>query len=283
MPIADILNHWQLPRVFACPRPCLDCAIRYGCDVRDFAGLSFMPIFDLRTNRTALRHALENGYLIDANVLVDSMIHMQTRPFTFDLRVRLIDFLRVTPLNPARRTQVDRAKGDRLALDARTQEHLNENCELQLYLLRFLEVKPLQDKGAPKRSVGKLLLDGKIDMFASYFFRTLKERTEHGKPVVVPELADITVPTPPPDLPASEPCLRMTQSYLDELGFRYPCLRTLLEIPPDGNGSGSDPDPILLKLLTHASVARRMVLEGTDEPSVAHYGKRHFWQLLRIG
>ena len=54
-----------------------------------------------------------------------------------------------------------------------------------------------------------------------------------------------------------------------------------LALPPDGK-SVAEPNPILLKLLAQARAAQRMVLKGTDETSVAHYGKRHLWQLLRI-
>lgn len=56
-----------------------------------------------------------------------------------------------------------------------------------------------------------------------------------------------------------------------------------LLVPPEGRGEQSAPDPVLLKLLAQARAAHRMVLEGSDEPSVSHYSKRHLWQLLRIG
>lgn len=41
-------------------------------------------------------------------------------------------------------------------------------------------------------------------------------------------------------------------------------------------------DPVLLKLIAHAKAAHDMVQSGRPHPAVAHYGKRHFWQLLRI-
>jgi hypothetical protein len=107
--------------------------------------------FDIRTRKTALRYALENGYVVDASVLNSSMAHMPTRPFTPDLRERLAEYLRLTPLNPARRKQAHRAAGVRLAVEVRSQKHLNENSELQIYLLRFLDGEPLQEKGAPQR------------------------------------------------------------------------------------------------------------------------------------
>ena len=56
-----------------------------------------------------------------------------------------------------------------------------------------------------------------------------------------------------------------------------------LALPPDSNSNASDPDPVLLKLLTHAHAANRMMVEGAEEHSVSHYSKRHLWQLLRIG
>ena len=152
-----------------------------------------MARFDIRTRKTALRYALENGYVVDASVLNSSMAHMPTRPFTPDLRERLAEYLRLTPLNPARRKQAHRAAGVRLAVEVRSQKHLNENSELQIYLLRFLDGEPLQEKGAPKGSVNKLMENHKLNMFALSFFHTLKEQAEHGKPLGVPQLADSAV------------------------------------------------------------------------------------------
>jgi site-specific DNA recombinase len=54
-----------------------------------------------------------------------------------------------------------------------------------------------------------------------------------------------------------------------------------LALPP-GDETGADPDPVLLRLVAHARAAQLMVESGVPHPSVAHYGKRHFWQLLRI-
>ena len=41
-------------------------------------------------------------------------------------------------------------------------------------------------------------------------------------------------------------------------------------------------DPVLLKLLVHASAAQQAALTGTADPIVSKYSKRHFWQLLRV-
>jgi len=54
-----------------------------------------------------------------------------------------------------------------------------------------------------------------------------------------------------------------------------------LALPPGGESRG-DADPVLLRLVAHARAAQGMVESGVPHPSVAHYGKRHFWQLLRI-
>ena len=43
-----------------------------------------------------------------------------------------------------------------------------------------------------------------------------------------------------------------------------------------------NPDPVLLKLVAHASAAQKMMLSGEPHNSVSKYGKRHLWQLLRI-
>lgn len=56
-----------------------------------------------------------------------------------------------------------------------------------------------------------------------------------------------------------------------------------LQLPPDASAAGNSPDPVLLKLLAQARAAQRMIMEGSKEPKVAHYSKRHLWQLLRIG
>jgi len=55
-----------------------------------------------------------------------------------------------------------------------------------------------------------------------------------------------------------------------------------LELPPEVSGNLSQSDPVLIKLLAQARAAQKMVLEGSDEPIVSDYSKRHFWQLLRI-
>lgn len=54
-----------------------------------------------------------------------------------------------------------------------------------------------------------------------------------------------------------------------------------LALPPGGE-SISEADPVLLRLVAHARAAQGMIESGAPHPSVAHYGKRHFWQLLRI-
>jgi site-specific DNA recombinase len=54
-----------------------------------------------------------------------------------------------------------------------------------------------------------------------------------------------------------------------------------LALPP-GDTTVADPDPVLLRLVAHARAAQLMVESGAPHPIVAHYGKRHFWQLLRI-
>jgi site-specific DNA recombinase len=55
-----------------------------------------------------------------------------------------------------------------------------------------------------------------------------------------------------------------------------------LVLPADTNGALQEADPVLLRLVAHAKAAQDMVCSGTPHPEVAHYGKRHFWQLLRI-
>ena len=37
-----------------------------------------------------------------------------------------------------------------------------------------------------------------------------------------------------------------------------------------------------MRLVAQAMAAQRMVLKGTEDPSVAGYSKRYLWQLLRI-
>jgi site-specific DNA recombinase len=41
-------------------------------------------------------------------------------------------------------------------------------------------------------------------------------------------------------------------------------------------------DPVLIKLLVHASAAQQAALTGAADPLVSKYSKRHFWQLLRV-
>ena len=49
-----------------------------------------------------------------------------------------------------------------------------------------------------------------------------------------------------------------------------------------GQPEPQNADPVLLKLLVHASAAQQAVLTGTADPLVSRYSKRHFWQLLRV-
>ena len=51
---------------------------------------------------------------------------------------------------------------------------------------------------------------------------------------------------------------------------------------PSSEASHRHRDPILLRLIAHASAAQKMVITGKPHRAVAHFGKRHFWQLLRI-
>ncbi len=53
-----------------------------------------------------------------------------------------------------------------------------------------------------------------------------------------------------------------------------------LVVPIDGRPK--EPDPVLMKLLAHASAAREAITTGTPDPMVSNYSKRHLWQLLRL-
>jgi len=46
--------------------------------------------------------------------------------------------------------------------------------------------------------------------------------------------------------------------------------------------ASASPDPVLLKLVTHAALAQRGALAGVEDPMVSNYSKRHLWQLLRV-
>jgi site-specific DNA recombinase len=63
------------------------------------------------------------------------------------------------------------------------------------------------------------------------------------------------------------------------LAHRGPELKLVLD-------GGADPDrradPVLLKLVVLANAARQAMAKGEHDPLVAHYSKRHLWQLLRI-
>lgn len=54
-----------------------------------------------------------------------------------------------------------------------------------------------------------------------------------------------------------------------------------LALPP-GKEPVREPDPVLVKLVAHARAAQKMIKNGVSHPSVAHCGKRHLWQLLRV-
>jgi hypothetical protein len=55
-----------------------------------------------------------------------------------------------------------------------------------------------------------------------------------------------------------------------------------MKLVVSAEGPAMEPDPILLKLLAHASAAREAITTGTADPMVSNYSKRHLWQLLRL-
>ena len=54
-----------------------------------------------------------------------------------------------------------------------------------------------------------------------------------------------------------------------------------LVLPPD-EVEAADPDPVLLRLISHAVLAQQAALTGEPDPIVSGYSKRHLWQLLRV-
>jgi DNA invertase Pin-like site-specific DNA recombinase len=54
-----------------------------------------------------------------------------------------------------------------------------------------------------------------------------------------------------------------------------------LVLSPDASAA-HDPDPVLLKLISHAQAAQRSALTGEPDPIVSSYSKRHLWQLIRV-
>ena len=55
-----------------------------------------------------------------------------------------------------------------------------------------------------------------------------------------------------------------------------------LVVGADGGSATASLDPVLVKLVAHASAANDLLAGAKEAPAVAHYGKRHLWQLLRI-
>jgi len=66
------------------------------------------------------------------------------------------------------------------------------------------------------------------------------------------------------------------------LRARYARRGNELKLVVADQGIPEEPDPVMLKLLAHASAAREAMLAGTPDPLVSHYSKRHYWQLLRL-
>jgi hypothetical protein len=56
-----------------------------------------------------------------------------------------------------------------------------------------------------------------------------------------------------------------------------------LKLVVEGNDrEPRQPDPVLLRLVSHARLAQQTLLTGEPDPLVSHYSKRHLWQLLRL-
>lgn len=54
-----------------------------------------------------------------------------------------------------------------------------------------------------------------------------------------------------------------------------------LVLRPD-DGEAANPDPVLLKLISHAALAQQAALTGEPDPIVSSYSRRHLRQLLRV-
>lgn len=54
-----------------------------------------------------------------------------------------------------------------------------------------------------------------------------------------------------------------------------------LVLPSDG-AEAAEPDPVLLKFISHAALAQQAALTGEPDAIVSGYSKRHLWQLLRV-
>jgi len=75
-------------------------------------------------------------------------------------------------------------------------------------------------------------------------------------------------------------------------GPRSPWLRTdperhtqqlgVFYIKPDLLWLLAPEHPVLVRLLAQAHAVQRMLVDGSDEPSISHYSKWHLWKLLRI-
>ncbi len=55
-----------------------------------------------------------------------------------------------------------------------------------------------------------------------------------------------------------------------------------LAIAPDQGSATCEPDPILLRLISHAFAARDHLIHNIPQPMVAHYSTRHLNQLVRL-
>lgn len=56
-----------------------------------------------------------------------------------------------------------------------------------------------------------------------------------------------------------------------------------LKLVISSNGAArGDPDPVKLKLITHAKLAQQSALSGEPDAMISSYSKRHLWQLLRV-
>jgi site-specific DNA recombinase len=66
------------------------------------------------------------------------------------------------------------------------------------------------------------------------------------------------------------------------LRARYAHRGNELKLVVAAEGRPKQSDPVLRKLLAHASAAREAITAGTGDPMVSNYSKRHLWQLLRL-
>ena len=163
------------------------------------------------------------------------------------------------------------------------------NCQHRYYVTRL---KPGEDKKTAWRVPAGDIDRAVLECTSKFLIQRAAEELDSEDRAFPTNLAQLSVPEQRKILLEAKVRVHLSASGITvsagndseqiSLRARYARRGNELKLVVADQGTAKEPDPVMLKLLAHASVARESILAGTPDPLVSHYSKRHYWQLLRL-